>query len=112
VPTQCASEPWSTEPFSVESTATAVGRPPRCPDTRPRLQLTARSAQSRPIGRARPRVNAVGTRRHAQICKACERGERARHTPRQLVVAKVAAKPTHTWPSRAVQYLSGTTAPY
>jgi hypothetical protein len=57
-----------------------------CP-TRALDCASPRLAQSQPIGRARPRAEAVGARRNAQISKPRERGERARHTPRQQVVA-------------------------
>ncbi len=61
-----------------------------------------RSAQNRPIGRARPRATAVGARWHVQVYKVCERRERAWHTPRQLIVAEVAAKPASIRPPRAI----------
>ena len=66
----------------------------------------ARSEQSRPIrpilGRTRKQTP-LARRGHSQVCKIDERRERARHTPRQRVVAKVAAHPKRTRP------LGGTT---
>ncbi len=91
---------WARIPSESTATALLPQRPySMLPTCIPRH--AARSEQSRPI---RPSTAAHAARRgHAQVSKIGERGERARHTPRQRVVAEAAARPERTRP------LGGTT---
>jgi hypothetical protein len=85
-----------------ESTATAL-RPPPSPLDAPNMHPpTCRAARSR-ADRSDPTLAAraqapLARRGHAQCIKLGERGERARHTPRQRVVVEVAAHPERTRP--------------
>jgi hypothetical protein len=70
---------------------------------------TYRAARSRADRSDPPRLHAqapVARRGHVQPCKIGERGEPARHTPRQRVVVQGAAHPKRTRP------LGGSTTPH
>jgi hypothetical protein len=84
-----------------ESTATALlphrprSMPPTC------IPPTCRAARSRAHRSDPPRPHVktpLARRGHAQSIKIGERRERARHTPRQRIVAEVAAHPKRTRP--------------